>query len=114
MRGHKGRPSAGHKGTILWKQDGKRANSQDIRGRFSEQTGRDIGETLGRSFCICPLVHIRLTIWDGSFGKEQRLFTRLQAKINCAKKMFADLSAEDVVYHDVDSDQSLMNIIEGL
>ena len=71
-------------------------------------------ETLGRSFCICPLVHIRLTIWDGSFGKEQRLFTRLQAKINCAKKMFADLSAEDVVYHDVDSDQSLMNIIEGL
>lgn len=48
MRGHKGWPSAGHhKGTILWKQDGKRANSHDIRGRFSEQTGRDIGRDIG-------------------------------------------------------------------
>ena len=37
-----------------------------------------------------------------------------QAKINCAKKLFADLSTEDVVYHDVDSYQSLMNIMESL
>lgn len=37
-----------------------------------------------------------------------------QAKINCAKKLFADLSSEDVVYHDVDSYQSLLNIMESL
>ena len=37
-----------------------------------------------------------------------------QAKISCAKKLFADLSTEDVVYHDVDSYQSLMNIMESL
>ena len=37
-----------------------------------------------------------------------------QAKIKCAKKLFADLSTEDVVYHDVDSYQSLLNIMESL
>ncbi|MBR3186411.1 MAG: DEAD/DEAH box helicase family protein [Lachnospiraceae bacterium] len=37
-----------------------------------------------------------------------------QAKISCAKKLFADLSSEDVVYHDVDGYQSLMNIMESL
>lgn len=37
-----------------------------------------------------------------------------QAKIKCAKKLFADLSTEDVVYHDVDSYQSLLNVMENL
>ena len=37
-----------------------------------------------------------------------------QAKIKCAKKLFRELSTEDVVYHDVDSYQSLMNIMESL
>jgi type III restriction enzyme len=37
-----------------------------------------------------------------------------QAKISCAKKLFARLSTEDVVYHDVDSYQSLLNIMESL
>ena len=37
-----------------------------------------------------------------------------QAKIKCAKKLFKKLSTEDVVYHDVDSYQSLMNIMESL
>ncbi len=37
-----------------------------------------------------------------------------QAKIQCAKKLFAELSAEDVVYHEVDSYQSLLNIMESL
>jgi type III restriction enzyme len=37
-----------------------------------------------------------------------------QAKINCAKKLFASLSTEDVVYHDVDCYQSLLNIMESL
>lgn len=37
-----------------------------------------------------------------------------QAKIKCAKKLFAELSTEDVVYHDVDSYQSLLNIMESL
>lgn len=37
-----------------------------------------------------------------------------QAKIKCAKKLFADLSTDDVVYHDVDSYQSLLNIMESL
>ena len=30
------------------------------------------------------------------------------------KKLFASLSTEDVVYHDVDSYQSLLNIMESL
>lgn len=37
-----------------------------------------------------------------------------QARIKCAKKLFNELSTEDVVYHDVDSYQSLMNIMESL
>lgn len=37
-----------------------------------------------------------------------------QAKIKCAKKLFAELSTEDIVYHDVDSYQSLLNIMESL
>lgn len=37
-----------------------------------------------------------------------------QAKIKCAKKLFNELSTEDVVYHDVDSYQSLLNIMEKL
>jgi len=37
-----------------------------------------------------------------------------QAKINCAKKLFDNLSTEDVVYHDVDNYQSLLNIMESL
>ena len=37
-----------------------------------------------------------------------------QAKIACAKRLFNELSTEDVVYHDVDSYQSLLNIMEKL
>lgn len=37
-----------------------------------------------------------------------------QAKIQCAKKLFDALSVEDVVYHDVDSYQTLLNIMESL
>ena len=37
-----------------------------------------------------------------------------QAKIKCAKKLFAELSTEDVVYHDVDSYQTLLNIMESI
>jgi len=37
-----------------------------------------------------------------------------QAKIKYTKKLFADLSTEDVVYHDVDSYQRLLNIMESL
>lgn len=35
-----------------------------------------------------------------------------QAKIKCAKKLFANLSTKDVVYHDVDSYQHLLDIME--
>ena len=37
-----------------------------------------------------------------------------QAKIKCAKKLFAGLSTEDVVYHDVDSYESLKGIMDSL
>ncbi len=37
-----------------------------------------------------------------------------QAKISCAKKLFNEFSAEDVVYHDVDSFQHLLDIMERL
>ena len=37
-----------------------------------------------------------------------------QAKIKCAKRLFAMLSKEDVVYHEVDSYQHLLNIMEKL
>lgn len=35
-----------------------------------------------------------------------------QAKISCAKKLFNEMSNSKVVYHDVDSYQSLLNIVE--
>lgn len=34
-----------------------------------------------------------------------------KAKISCAKKLFNQISTENVVYHDVDSYQSLLNIM---
>ena len=37
-----------------------------------------------------------------------------QAKIKCAKKLFNELSTADVVYHDVDSYQNLLAIMEKL
>lgn len=37
-----------------------------------------------------------------------------QAKISCAKKLFNEISTEDVVYHDVDSYQHLLDIMERL
>lgn len=37
-----------------------------------------------------------------------------QAKIKCAEKLVAELSTQDVVYHDVDSYQSLLNIMGSL
>lgn len=37
-----------------------------------------------------------------------------QAKISCAKKLFKQLSSGQVVYHDVDSYQSLLNIMKDL
>lgn len=37
-----------------------------------------------------------------------------QAKINCAKKLFNELSTTDVVYHDVKTYQNLINIMENL
>ena len=37
-----------------------------------------------------------------------------QAKIRCAKKLFANLNENDVVYHEVDSYQSLLDVMEKL
>ena len=37
-----------------------------------------------------------------------------KAKISCARKLFNELSTNNVRYHDVDSFQSLMNIMEGI
>lgn len=37
-----------------------------------------------------------------------------QAKIRCAKKLFNELSTNTVRYHDVDSYQSLLNIMESI
>ena len=37
-----------------------------------------------------------------------------QAKISCAKKLFNEFSTEDVKYHDVDSYDSLLIIIQSL
>lgn len=34
-----------------------------------------------------------------------------KAKIMCARKLFNDISTDNVVYHDVDSYQSLLNIM---
>lgn len=37
-----------------------------------------------------------------------------QAKISCAKKLFSEISTIGVKYHDVDSYQSLLTIMETL
>ena len=37
-----------------------------------------------------------------------------QAKISCAKKLFNEMSNSKVVYHDVDSYQSLLNIMNSI
>ena len=37
-----------------------------------------------------------------------------KAKISCARKLFNEISTENVVYHDVDSYQSLLNIMPSI
>jgi type III restriction enzyme len=37
-----------------------------------------------------------------------------QAKITCAKKLFKELSTDDVVYHDVDTYQHLLDVMETI
>ena len=37
-----------------------------------------------------------------------------QAKISCVKKLFNEMSTSNVVHHDVDSYQSLLNIMNSL
>lgn len=37
-----------------------------------------------------------------------------KAKISCARKLFNEISTENVVYHDVDSYQSLLNIMNSI
>lgn len=37
-----------------------------------------------------------------------------QVKIDCAKKLFNEISTDDIVYHDVDSYQSLLNIMPNI
>jgi type III restriction enzyme len=37
-----------------------------------------------------------------------------QAKIKCAKKLFNNISTSEVRYHDVDSYQSLLNIMDSI
>lgn len=37
-----------------------------------------------------------------------------KAKIDCAKKLFNEISTEDVVYHEVDSYESLIGIMPTL
>ena len=37
-----------------------------------------------------------------------------QAKIKCAKKLFSSLSSKDVVYHDVDTYQNLMAVMDKI
>ena len=37
-----------------------------------------------------------------------------QAKISCAKKLYNEMSTSHVVYHDVDSYQSLLNIMNSI
>ena len=34
-----------------------------------------------------------------------------KAKISCARKLFNEISTDNVVYHDVDSYQNLLNIM---
>ena len=37
-----------------------------------------------------------------------------KAKIACARKLFNEISTDNVVYHDVDSYQSLLNIMNSI
>ena len=37
-----------------------------------------------------------------------------QAKISCAKKLFNEMSTSKVKYHDVDSYQSLLNVMKAM
>lgn len=48
------------------------------------------------------------------FGEMTRTDEIEQAKITCAKKLFNEISTSGVKYHDVDSYQELLNVIETL
>ncbi|CUX48132.1 restriction endonuclease [Clostridium sp. C105KSO13] len=37
-----------------------------------------------------------------------------KAKISCARKLFNEISTDNVVYHDVDSYQNLLNVMNSI
>ncbi len=48
------------------------------------------------------------------FGEMNRTDDIEKAKITCAKKLFNEISTAGVKYHDVDSYQSLLTVMETL
>jgi type III restriction enzyme len=50
----------------------------------------------------------------GTMNNSLQLRPIEQAKISCAKKLFNEMSTDGVKYHDVDSYQSLLNIMQTL
>ena len=60
------------------------------------------------------IVSLRICLQTVTKGTMESLELRPieQAKISCAKKLFNEMSNSKVVYHDIDSYQSLLNIIE--
>ncbi len=115
--------------------DGYAKNGKSIERKFAENMDLDdkvvVYAKLPRGFCIPTPVGHYAPDWAIAFhkGTVKHIFfiaetkgtlESLQlrpietAKILCAKKLFHQLSSKDVVYHDVDTYQNLLNIMETL
>lgn len=66
--------------------------------------------------CFCKGAKITNSFVAETKGTMESLELRPieQAKISCAKKLFNEMSTSNVVYHDVDSYQSLLNIMNSI
>lgn len=57
---------------------------------------------------ICFVAETKGTMEDAGLRPSEK------AKILCARKLFNEISTENIVYHDVDSYQSLLNVMESI
>ena len=72
-----------------------------------------IQERAVREESVLPVSYTHLDVYKRQM-ESLNLRPIEQAKISCAKKLFNEMSTSNVKYHDVDSYQSLLNVMKSL
>ena len=81
---------------------------------------KQFDDDIGRIVVTNEISPVSVNIKEGEQVKSIFVLQSLElrpiekAKISCARKLFNEISTENVVYHDVDSYQNLLNIMNSI